>query len=693
MSTRLIEQISPSFRSAADNDQFFTFREREQFKERLEIEHPPLGIPGQSCTTNLFFGFFFDGTKNNYVQAETGKNHSNVARLYDCFPGLSVKGVLPDSTEWTYNPDRYTHFFRTYIPGVASPFKEVGDSGEGVTLTMGASTGRGGQARIAWGLLQAINNVHRYFMKRPLVDSTEAHTLANRMDLSKWHRRQMPLDRRGAAHGPNEAQNEMTQQLLMGVLKRLHKAVAQHWPGADGKPAKCDPAIVKTIYVSTFGFSRGATQARAFANWLISLCKLDAQMCGKSGMTLGGFPVEFDFLGIYDTVASVGAGNSFGNTFWGRIFDGHGAWADAEENLRIPPEIKRCVHLAAAHEIRRSFPLDSVSVNGMLPPNCEEVVVPGVHSDVGCGYSPTEQGRGVDPDGADMLPRIPLIYMYREARLSGVPLKLELAGAAVQKRFAITPQVIESINAYLALCKHTTGTLTEIMREQTKLRIQYHRGRRVSGKTSIDTSASFGRATNFDKNDLHSAYVELEEEIQAFETWRKTRKVDGVPVSQHPGFDNEKENEWHEIAGWWDTEPPLPEAGLRFFDEYVHDSRAWFKLSLSDPDSEEGTLEMLEKWAVKQERFEKTPQDPDAPTSSPLNDEQIAAAAAYRKTKAIPRMRTEGRESWKIAGYLRYRKVYAGADRHLISNRGPAANEDNVQVASAGRTNSGGAAG
>jgi hypothetical protein len=43
-----------------------------------------LPIKGDGCKTKLFFGFFFDGTKNNYVQAEAGKSHSNIARLYDC---------------------------------------------------------------------------------------------------------------------------------------------------------------------------------------------------------------------------------------------------------------------------------------------------------------------------------------------------------------------------------------------------------------------------------------------------------------------------------------------------------------------------------------------------------------------------------------------------------------------------------
>ncbi|AHI74244.1 hypothetical protein BTRA_1661 [Burkholderia thailandensis USAMRU Malaysia  len=49
--------------------------------------------------------------------------------------------------------------------------------------------------------------------------------------------------------------------------------------------------------------------------------------------------------------------------------------------------------------------------------NCEEVVYPGVHSDVGGGYGPEEQGREQD------LSLIPLRHMYAEALRAGVPLQ------------------------------------------------------------------------------------------------------------------------------------------------------------------------------------------------------------------------------------------------------------------------------
>ncbi|MGK5011022.1 hypothetical protein [Janthinobacterium sp. MDB2-8] len=75
-------------------------------------EKQKIGCGTDGCKTNLFFGFFFDGTRNNYILAEKEKTHSNVVRLYDCYPGLSVPGVLPVTTDWKTNELEYKHFFK-----------------------------------------------------------------------------------------------------------------------------------------------------------------------------------------------------------------------------------------------------------------------------------------------------------------------------------------------------------------------------------------------------------------------------------------------------------------------------------------------------------------------------------------------------------------------------------------------------
>jgi hypothetical protein len=709
MTAKLVEHIADSFVFAADPKKFFGEDDLAIIEKKWSVrEQPKLGAPGESCKTNLFFGFFFDGTKNNYVQADAGKNHSNVARLYDVYPGLSVPKVLPQDTDWAYNAARYSNFFKVYVPGVASPFDAIEDSGKGLEQTRGGAFGYLGGARIVWGLLQAINNVHRYFLKMPLLSPKEALSIVHRLELEKKYRNRMTAGRRFGLFGPRDEEDDKTRLEFEKILKRLHSAVSQHWPDKrTKKPAKLDPGQVLMIYISTFGFSRGATQARAFTNWLMALCRLDANLCGRSGaMTLGGFDVQFDFLGLFDTVASVGAGNTAGSSYLGRLFDGHGDWADAEESLRIPEGL-RCVHLVAAHEIRRSFPLDSVAVGQITPAKCDEVVIPGVHSDLGSGYSPKEQGRGTDEFGEDMLARVPLLYMYREARLAGVPLKLELASAVAKRKFRISAATIKSLNDYLATCRVKTGSLTAIMREQGKNHILWHRARRSTGKTPLESSASFVRATNFDKNDLHSASLEFEQEIAEFETWIAEQGKGFVAKAQRPGFDNEHEKEWEEIATWWKTASVPPAEVLNFFDDYVHDSRAWFKLNGDFKDNEPELQDILRTWEAKRKktaeenaRDKKVFDDRKAlmskrygnratggyevfhPKSDGLDDNKRQAAIEFAKTNQTPRMLTDGREPWAFSrgGYLRFRKVYAGRDSVLIS-KAPATESADIAVA------------
>jgi hypothetical protein len=671
MSALLAAQLGTELSDATEVEKFFGSETLNKIRKKFESrEHPILGVPGKSCETNLFFGFFFDGTKNNYIQAEDVKSHSNVARLYDCYPGLSVPGVLPKSTDWQHKPERYTHFFKVYVPGVASPFSQVGDTGAGTQLTAGAASGALGERRIIWALIQAINNVHRYFLKIPLVTQVETDRLLRHIVLNKFARAIMT--NRGAANSAtsNNQLNMRAWLAFKSILLRLKTAIGQHLPNPKtGKPAKIDPAVVKTIYVSTFGFSRGATESRAFVNWLHSLCQLDAQIHGAGAqMSLGGFNVVFDFLGVFDTVASVGAGNTLGNTFAGKFLDGHGAWADTEDSLRIPPGLK-CLHLVAAHDLRRSFPVDSISVGGNLPAECEEIVVPGVHSDIGCGYSPGEQGKGTDPNGDDMLSRIPLLMMYKAARINGVPLKLETANPTAQSRFALKPTAIAAFNAYIATCKEVQGPIHRIMREQARKQIEWRLMRRVTSQTPLQKTSSFLRASTFDQNDLLSAGQEFEQEIEAFKVWRKEKGAAFRPAQQKVGFDNEHLAEWEEIATWWQEAPRPVEAVVNFFDHYVHDSRAAFKLIPCNPDNAKDMQKMLAEW-VKERK--------ESRLWEGLDDNERRAADEYAKTGKIPRMTTSGREpfdsSWKSygisgrAGYLRFRKIYGGEDSVLLSS-------------------------
>ncbi|WP_186191581.1 T6SS phospholipase effector Tle1-like catalytic domain-containing protein [Burkholderia gladioli] len=198
---------------------------------------------------------------------------------------------------------------------------------------------------------------------------------------------------------------------------------------------------MREIVVAIFGFSRGATGARAFARRLID------QKCLKDGGQLywvapsgTRIPLRINFMGIFDTVASVG---------------GPALHLDWASELAIPAEVERCVHYVSAHEVRRAFPLDSVRVDKIYPGNCEEVVYPGVHSDVGGGYGPGEQGRDQD------LSMVPLRHMYTEALRFGVPLlSINEMSRRVRRDFELADDapVVNLYNDYMAALPAAPGS-------------------------------------------------------------------------------------------------------------------------------------------------------------------------------------------------------------------------------------------
>ncbi|MFT3857676.1 MAG: DUF2235 domain-containing protein [Aquabacterium sp.] len=157
------------------------------------------------------------------------------------------------------------------------------------------------------------------------------------------------------------------------------------------------------VTLSVFGFSRGATLARAFVRRLIAEhCERTADGLMWKASRGERVRLRIVFMGLFDTVASVGGPGL------------HVGWGS---ELAIPQEVERCVHFVSAHEVRQAFPLDSVRVGKSYPGNCEEVVYPGVHSDVGGGYFEGFQGR------SNQLSRIPLRHMYAEALKSGAMLQ------------------------------------------------------------------------------------------------------------------------------------------------------------------------------------------------------------------------------------------------------------------------------
>lgn len=346
------------------------------------------------CRQKIWFSFFFDGTGNNLEADMKLQKHSNVARLYRAH-------LATNATNGIHS---------IYIPGIGTYFREIGDPGGTIT---GAAFGAMGGARLDF----ALKEFDRY-LKRPMA-----------------------------------------------------RAVA---------PANA----IEEISVAVFGFSRGAALARAFVNALMDTrCKLIDQ---RWVLRQGGWPVRFSFMGLFDTVASVGKPMSQNNTDYynpmlsdvrGMLDEraedysdtrpvrlafsdsgvpgadpapgknaGHNSWAD---KLEIHESVEEVRHFVAAHEIRNSFPLDSISVmrEGRIvkPAHFFEVIYPGAHSDVGGGYAAGEGAKSLLED--ESLSLIPLRHMYDFAVSKGVPMLPE--SRLIRGDFRTSSDLREAFNTYL----------------------------------------------------------------------------------------------------------------------------------------------------------------------------------------------------------------------------------------------------
>lgn len=137
---------------------------------------------------------------------------------------------------------------------------------------------------------------------------------------------------------------------------------------------------IETLELDIFGFSRGAAAARHFVNQVLKTEQgpLGALVQNNRQAFAPGFALGTDvritFIGLFDTVLSVG---------------GLGAWGvpgdalNGEVDLYLPWGCaEHVVHLTARDEHRYNFPLSRVSAP------FQELSLPGAHSDLGGGYPP-----------------------------------------------------------------------------------------------------------------------------------------------------------------------------------------------------------------------------------------------------------------------------------------------------------------
>ncbi|CAI2079137.1 T6SS phospholipase effector Tle1-like catalytic domain-containing protein [Serratia marcescens] len=408
------------------------------------------------CCKTLHISLFFDGTGNNLnndLLLSNPKHPTNIARLFRATIGSGTAGGVPTNDQNALldaAEEGEGKYFKFYMPGVGTPFPEVNDPDYSTMGLVGAAKG---EERINWALLRIID-VLKFSATEKWLTTAESRRSINNMGTS-WNRLWF-----GGSHN----RYEEFSRLLNGLAPQLKPLLTQPEPG---KPK------LLGIKLYVYGFSRGAAAARAFVRWLSELLpppKAEGEnppQCLQIGdMQL---PISVEFLGLLDTVASVGVAHVV------PIAEGHMGWAD--DSMELPSDetygglIKKCVHLVSGHEQRLCFPLDSVRRgNGKYPLYATEVMYPGMHSDIGGGYPPGDQGKANGEDDALLLSQIALHDMYASAFSTGAPLKIPPAmlpqelnqqlwramSPDLQAEFVIDSPLVHRFNAWRELTLNLT---------------------------------------------------------------------------------------------------------------------------------------------------------------------------------------------------------------------------------------------
>lgn len=224
-----------------------------------------------------------------------------------------------------------------------------------------------------------------------------------------------------------------------GVDTRLKAAEEDFLAAVIG--AKRSSTIHK-IHVGIFGYDMGGGLAVAFSQRLLDeVCK---------GGKHEGIPVKIKFMGLFDCVT---------NRFDENLLTGFIPLSNAiSSDLKLSPEIEKCVHYAAAHELRLYKQLTMLGVDpaDMRGPR-QERLFPGAQTDVGGGAPDGEDGI------SDKLARVPLEMMYYRAYGAGVPMPdLDALKGNNARLYAeiIAPPDIEDfqLNYRLAVKKLVTTT-------------------------------------------------------------------------------------------------------------------------------------------------------------------------------------------------------------------------------------------
>lgn len=480
------------------------------------------GKQSLGCSKEIHVGLFFDGTNNNMKRDMPTRSHSNVVVLFNA------------------HHNDLTECFRYYMPGVGTEFSEIGEKAE---TDAGKAYAAGGEARIHWGMLQVLNAVCRASTgKEDLLEEEQMkHLVTSTNGLATWWR--------------------LSDDKMLSVFSDLQQQLL-------AKIKEARPRVTK-VHLSVFGFSRGAAEARTCCQWIRKATK----------MKVGYAELNMRFLGIFDTVASVGLADS------SPIGSGFMDWADGTMDIGA---FEKVTHFVAAHEIRQSFPLSTARIGAKhYPQNTKEYIYPGAHSDIGGGYGPGSQGKAVG-GRSELLSQISLSDMYFEACNAGVKLlrKDEMQDELADD-FSVSPELDLAFTAYSDWTKLAEkqsvadgkGPLCENrMQHHTQL---YWRWRaHVSDEAKFKAMFSYTHSDEQDRVDLWESELDWRKDVARAKEASQPRLVPwgrggSADVVKAPPSATELQKQ---ILIEVNAAEAVPASASEFFDKYVHDSHGGFWL-------------------------------------------------------------------------------------------------------------------
>lgn len=547
----------------------------------------PSRIPrAEHCELTLHIGLFFDGTGNNkdWDNADDctkgqgsqyeRRCHSNVARLFAAYLASGARGYYP-----------------IYIEGLGTPCSPIG---EDTPAALGGAMAEGGDGRINLGLLQLLNTIHIAASptKQPALTDDVIKALCRHgrgslgpsvpVVVTDEYGRRIEYPPNDDAVALAKVNRSTVGGLLMSGLSTNRDHALSFYRGqiyAITQFLKNSPRPKPIeIMLDVFGFSRGSAEARVFCSWLSELA--------PSG-TLCGLPLTIRFLGIFDTVASVGIPSAPAMTY--NATHGHFAWGQPQW-LRVPVQVKNCLHLAAMHENRASFPLDLVRTENGLAGNCQEFAFPGMHSDVGGGYAPGEQGRGTtsgdtNTQDSDKLSQVSLSIMLNAAQAAGVPLAIKNAvdvpSAGSYNPFLINNKVRAAYENFHGLCGGEQRQMGDWLLSYLAWRYQVReRYSQLPWRARTENNAS-------DRDDLDGANALLRDDIVSLDNtegvWKAVYsqawdKLLGITfVRNDAKAVRHMAPEARDILKRLRAQPATRDAEAQMFGTYAHDSVAGFR--------------------------------------------------------------------------------------------------------------------